>query len=287
VAVRPSPAELAEDGSEVTTVIRPSRGWVPPNLRELWQYRELVYFLIWRNIKVRYKQTTLGIACAILQPVATMLVFSLFFGKLAELPSDGLPYPMFALAALVPWTFFANGLTQSANSVVQDEQLIRKVYFPRLAIPVSTVLSGVVDFLLAFAVLLAMLPFYGVLPSANVVWLPLLLVLAFVTTMGVGLWLSALNVRYRDVRHAVPFLTQFWLFATPIAYPSSLVPENWRALYGVNPMVGVVDGFRWALLGVDTQPGPMIAVSTVTALVILVGGVLYFRGMERHFADIV
>ena len=287
MAVRPSPAELAEDGSEVTTVIRPSRGWVPPNLRELWQYRELVYFLIWRNIKVRYKQTTLGIAWAILQPVATMLVFSLFFGKLAELPSDGLPYPMFALAALVPWTFFANGLTQSANSVVQDEQLIRKVYFPRLAIPVSTVLSGVVDFLLAFAVLLAMLPFYGVLPSANVVWLPLLLVLAFVTTMGVGLWLSALNVRYRDVRHAVPFLTQFWLFATPIAYPSSLVPENWRALYGVNPMVGVVDGFRWALLGVDTQPGPMIAVSTVTALVILVGGVLYFRGMERHFADIV
>jgi lipopolysaccharide transport system permease protein len=287
VAVRPSPAELAEDGSEVTTVIRPSRGWVPPNLRELWQYRELVYFLIWRNIKVRYKQTTLGIAWAILQPVATMLVFSLFFGKLAEMPSDGLPYPMFALAALVPWTFFANGLTQSASSVVSDEQLIRKVYFPRLAIPVSTVLSGVVDFLLAFAVLLAMLPFYGVLPSANVVWLPLLLVLAFVTTMGVGLWLSALNVRYRDVRHAVPFLTQFWLFATPIAYPSSLVPENWRALYGVNPMVGVVDGFRWALLGVDTQPGPMIAVSTVTALVILVGGVLYFRGMERHFADIV
>jgi lipopolysaccharide transport system permease protein len=287
VAVRPSPAELAEDGSEVTTVIRPSRGWVPPNLRELWQYRELVYFLIWRNIKVRYKQTTLGIAWAILQPVATMLVFSLFFGKLAEMPSVGLPYPMFALAALVPWTFFANGLTQSASSVVSDEQLIRKVYFPRLAIPVSTVLSGVVDFLLAFAVLLAMLPFYGVLPSANVVWLPLLLVLAFVTTMGVGLWLSALNVRYRDVRHAVPFLTQFWLFATPIAYPSSLVPENWRALYGVNPMVGVVDGFRWALLGVDTQPGPMIAVSTVTALVILVGGVLYFRGMERHFADIV
>ena len=287
MAVRPSPAELAEDGSELTTVIRASRGWVPPNLRELWQYRELVYFLIWRNVKVRYKQTTLGIAWAILQPVATMLVFSLFFGKLAEMPSDGLPYPMFALAALVPWTFFANGLTQSASSVVQDEQLIRKVYFPRLAIPISTVLSGVVDFLLAFAVLLVMLPFYGILPSANVIWLPLLLVLAFVSTLGVGLWLSALNVRYRDVRHATPFLTQFWLFATPIAYPSSLVPESWRTLYGVNPMVGVVEGFRWALLGVDTHPGPMIAVSTVTALAILAGGVLYFRSMERYFADIV
>lgn len=290
MAVKPVPVDapdLAEGELDLTTVIRPARGWISIDLRELWQYRELVYFLTWRDMKVRYKHTVLGTAWAIIQPLATMVVFSLFFGRLAEVPSDGLPYPVFSLTALVPWTFFANGLNQSANSVVLSQHLIQKVYFPRLVIPIATVLSGAVDFLLAFLVLLAMMPFYGVHPSPRVIWLPFLFVLALVSALGVGLWLSALNVRYRDVRYAVPFLTQFWLFMTPIAYPSSLLPETWRALFGVNPMAGVVEGFRWALLGVDTAPGPMVLLSTVAAVVVLLGGALYFRTMERHFVDVV
>lgn len=268
------------------TYIRPSRGWVSVNLREIWQYRELLYFLVWRDIKVRYKQTALGAAWAIIQPFFTMVVFSLFFGRLAGIPSDGVPYPVFAFAALVPWTFFANGLSQSANSLVIDQNLIKKVYFPRLAIPTATVLAGTVDFVLAFLVLLGMMLYFGITPTANVVWLPPLLLLALVTSLGVGLWFAALNVQYRDVRYIVPFLVQFWLFATPIAYPSSLLEEPWRTLYGINPMVGVVEGFRWALLGTETAPGPMIAVSAAAAVAILVGGALYFRRMEKTFADV-
>ncbi len=268
------------------TYIRPSRGWVSVNLREIWQYRELLYFLVWRDIKVRYKQTALGAAWAIIQPFFTMVVFSIFFGRLAGIPSDGVPYPVFAFAALVPWTFFANGLSQSANSLVIDQNLIKKVYFPRLAIPTATVLAGTVDFVLAFLVLLGMMLYFGITPTANVVWLPPLLLLALVTSLGVGLWFAALNVQYRDVRYIVPFLVQFWLFATPIAYPSSLLEEPWRTLYGINPMVGVVEGFRWALLGTETAPGPMIAVSAAAAVAILVGGALYFRRMEKTFADV-
>jgi lipopolysaccharide transport system permease protein len=274
--------------SEQTIIcIRPSRGWQHLKLKELWQYRELLYFLSWRDIKVRYKQTMLGAAWAVLQPFFTMVVFSLFFGKLANMPSDGVPYPLFAFAALVPWTFFASGLTHSSNSLVESATLLKKVYFPRLVIPISSVISGVVDFVFAFIVLLAMMPIYGVLPTANVIWLPLLLVLAFVTALGVGLWLSAINVKYRDVRHTIPFLTQFWLFATPIAYPSTLLSESWRIVYALNPMVGVVEGFRWALLSTDTAPGPMILVSSLTALIVLVGGAFYFRRMEKTFADLV
>jgi len=256
-------------------------------LGELWQYRELLYFLIWRDIKVRYKQTALGAAWAIIQPVMTMVVFSLFFGKLGKIPSDGVPYPIFAYAALVPWTFFANGLTQSSNSLVGSSNLITKVYFPRLAIPMGTVLSGVIDFMLAFIVLLAMMLYYGIPPTLNMLWLPLFLLLAVVTSLGVGLWLSALNVEYRDVRYVVPFLTQFWMLATPIAYPSSLLHEPWRTIYGLNPMVGVVEGFRWALLGARMAPGPIIAASSLAAVVILVSGAFYFRRMEKTFADVV
>ncbi len=255
--------------------------------QELWEYRELFYFLTWRDIKVRYKQTLLGASWAIIQPFFTMLVFSLFFGKLAKIPSDGIPYPIFAYAALVPWTFFANALTQSSNSLVQGSNLIKKVYFPRLALPISTVLGGVVDFVLAFSVLLLMMLYYGIAPTWNVIFLPFLLLLAFITSLGVGLWLSAMNVRYRDVRYAVPFLTQFWMFATPIAYPSSMLDEPWRTVYGINPMVGVVEGFRWALVGTDTAPGPIIAVSTLVSLGILVSGAFYFRRMEKTFADVV
>ena len=268
-------------------IVKPSKGWISLKLEELWEYRELLYFMAWRDIKVRYKQTVLGAAWAIIQPFFTMVVFSIFFGKLARVPSDGLPYPIFAYAALVPWTFFANGLNMASNSLVGSANLIKKVYFPRLVVPISGVISGVVDFVLAFAVLLGMMLFYGILPTVNIMWLPLFVLLIFITALGVGFWLSALNVQFRDVRYTVPFLTQFWLFATPIAYPSSLLSEPWRTLYGINPMVGVVEGFRWALLGADTAPGPIIAVSALVALAILVGGAFYFRRMEKTFADVV
>ena len=269
------------------SIITPPRRWPVPDLGELWAYRELLYFLVWRDIKVRYKQTALGAGWAILQPLLTMVVFSLFFGRLARMPSDGVPYPVFSLAALVPWTFFSYGLTQSANSVVADQQLVTKVYFPRLAIPVATVLSGAVDFALAFLLLLGLMLCLGIFPTLNALWVLPLLLLAFVTALGAGLWLAALNVQYRDVRYTVPFLTQFWLFATPIAYPSSLLGEPWRTVYGLNPMVGVVEGFRWALLGTDTAPGPVIAVSSLAALLLLLGGAVYFRHMEDTFADVI
>ena len=264
-----------------------SDGWRALNLNELWRYRELLYFLSWRDIKVRYKQTALGVLWAILQPLLTMVVFSIFFGKLAKVPSDGVPYPIFAFAALVPWTIFVNALTQSSNSLVQSANLLKKVYFPRLLIPMSSVLAGAVDFVFAFIVLVAMMLYYGVVPTVNVLWLPFFLILTCGTALGVGLWLSAMNVKFRDVRYTVPFLTQFWLFATPIAYPSSLLPDPWRTLYGFNPMAGVVEGFRWALLGTQAAPGPMILVSVGVACLVLMTGLYYFRRLERTFADIV
>ena len=267
--------------------IRPSPGWRHLNLQELWKYRELLFYLSWRDIKVRYKQTVLGAAWAIIQPFMTMVVFSLFFGKLAKMPSDGIPYPLFAFAALVPWTFFANGLAQSSNSLLQNSSMLKKIYFPRLIIPISTIVSGVVDFVVAFVVLILMMSYYGIFPSANIVWVPFLLLLVVVTALGIGLWLSALNVQFRDVRYVVPFLTQFWLFATPIAYPSSLLAEPWRTVYGLNPMVGVVEGFRWALLGTETAPGPMVVISALVSLALLTTGLYYFRRLEKTFADTV
>jgi lipopolysaccharide transport system permease protein len=278
---------MRDQVSSTITIIEPSTGWVSLKLRELWEYRELFYFLTWRDIKVRYKQTALGAAWAIIQPFFTMVVFSLFFGRLAKIPSDGIPYPIFSFAALVPWTFFANGLSQSSNSLVSSANLIKKVYFPRLVVPISSVISGVVDFGLAFVILIAMLVFYGIVPTVNTLWVPVFLLLALVTALGVGLWLTAMNVQFRDVRYTVPFLTQFWLFATPIAYPSSLLSEPWRTIYGINPMVGVVEGFRWALLNTDTAPGPIIIVSSLASLVIFISGALYFRRMEKTFADVV
>lgn len=270
-----------------TIRIQPSTGWVPLKLNELWEYRELLYFLTWRDIKIRYKQTALGAAWAVIQPVMTMLVFSLFFGRLAKMPSDGIPYPVFSMAGLVPWTFFVYGLSQSSNSLVGSQNLIKKVYFPRLVIPVSSLFSGVVDFLIAFAVLFVMMLHYGIVPGWNALWVFCFIGLTLITSLGVGLWLSALNVEYRDVRFTIPFLTQFWMFATPIAYSSSMLSEPWRTVYGLNPMVGVVEGFRWALLGTQTQPGPMIIVSSVASLALLVSGAFYFRRMEKTFADVV
>ncbi len=275
------------DPAPAVVHIAPSRGWAPLRLHELWEYRELLYFLIWRDVKVRYKQTVLGAAWAIIQPFFTMVVFSLFFGRLAQVPSDGLPYPVFAYTALVPWSFFAYGLAQSSDSLVASANLIKKIYFPRLVIPISGVIAGLVDFALAFVVLVGMMLCYGITPTGNVVWLPLLLLLALITALGVGLWLSAMNVQFRDVRYIIPFLTQFWLFATPIAYPSSLLDEPWRTLYGINPMAGVVEGFRWALLGTASAPGPIILVSALAALALLISGLFYFRRMEKTFADVV
>ena len=267
--------------------IEPSRGWVSLRLSEVWEYRELLYFLIWRDVKVRYKQTILGATWAIIQPFFTMVVFSIFFGRLAKIPSEGIPYPIFSYAALVPWTFFSNGLSQASNSLVGNSNMLKKIYFPRLAMPIAMVLSGVIDFVLAFIVLLWMMLFFGIMPTINVLWLPLFLLLALVTSLGAGLWLSAMNVQFRDVRYAVPFIAQVWMYATPIAYPSSLIENRLlRALYGLNPMTGVVEGFRWALLGTDTAPGPIILLSSLAALVLLVGGALYFRRMERSFADV-
>jgi lipopolysaccharide transport system permease protein len=266
---------------------QPSKGWAWPKLRELWEYRELLYFFAWRDIKVRYRQTVMGVLWAIIQPIFTMVIFSLFFGRLANIPSDGMPYPIFSFAALVPWTFFANALTQASNSLVLSSNMLKKIYFPRLALPIATVLAGVVDFALAFIVLLGIMFYYGLLPTINVIWLPLFALLALATSVGVGLWLAAMNVQFRDVRYTIPFLTQAWLFVTPIAYPSSLLPEPWRTLYGLNPMAGVVEGFRWALLGTDTAPGPMLIVSSAVALILLVSGAFYFRRMEQSFADVV
>lgn len=267
--------------------IEPSTGWVSLKLRELWEYRELLYFLIWRDVKVRYKQTVLGAAWAIIQPFFTMVVFSVFFGRLAKIPSDGLPYPIFSYAALVPWTFFASGLRQASNSLVRHANLIKKVYFPRLTMPISRVLAGTVDFVLAFIVLLGMMLAYGIVPTVNALWLPLFLLLALITSLGTGLWLSAMNVQFRDVGYTLPFIVQFWMFATPIAYPSSLLPEPWRTLYGINPMAGVVEGFRWALLSTDTAPGSIIIASSLAALTLLLSGAFYFRRMEKTFADVV
>ena len=275
-----------QTGTELTW-IRPPRGWALLNLDELWRYRGLLYFLVWRDIKIRYKQTALGATWAVLVPLLTMVVFSIFFGRLAQVPSDGLPYPVFSYAALVPWTFFSYGLTQGAGSLVANQNLVTKVYFPRLAIPIAAVLAGGIDFVLALVVLFVIMGFYGIWPSLQATWaLPLFSALALTTSLGISIWLSALNVRYRDVKHVVPFLLQVWLFVTPVAYPSSLLSEPWRTVYGINPMAGVVEGFRWALLGTD-PPGAIVIVSAAAALAMLISGSMYFRWMERTFADIV
>jgi lipopolysaccharide transport system permease protein len=271
----------------VRLVIRPIKGWAPIRLREIWDCRELLYFLVWRDIKVRYKQTVLGAAWAVLQPLLTMVVFSIFFGGLGGMPSDGLPYPIFAYTALLPWQLFSHALTESSNSLVANQNLITKVYFPRLVIPIAPVLAGLVDFCIASVILFALMIWYGLVPSIAVVALPLFIVLVLASAVGVGFWLSALNVQYRDVRYTIPFMTQLWLLLTPVAYPASMVPEAWRGLYSLNPMVGVVEGFRWVLLGSDQPPWSMLIISSSVVILICVGGLYYFRRMEQTFADVV
>lgn len=278
--------EQEEKADTMLTLIQPEKGWSALNLRDLWRYRELIYFMTWRDLKVRYKQTLLGASWAILRPFLTMIVFSIFFGNLAKVPSDGIPYPIFAYTALLPWELFASALSQASRSLVQNTNMVTKVYFPRMILPISSILAGVVDFLIAFIVLIGMMIYYKITPTVNVWTLPLFILLAMITALGVGFWLAALNVLYRDINYVTPFLTQFWMFITPIAYGSSLIPENWRFLYAINPLSGVVDGFRWALLGnQQSAPGPTLIISSLIAVVVLISGMFYFRRMERQFAD--
>ena len=270
-----------------TVAIKPSASLFHLDLQAVWQYRELLYFLIWRDVKIRYKQTILGAAWAILQPLMTMVVFTVIFGTFANIPSDGLPYPIFTYTALLPWHYFSQAISRSGDSLVSSANLISKVYFPRLIVPIAAALAPLVDFALAFVLLLGMMVWFGIFPTWGVLALPLFLLLALMTALAVSLFLSAMNVKYRDVRHTIPFLVQFWMYASPVAYPVSLVPEKWRLLYGLNPMVGVIDGFRWALLGKSSPDfGPM-AVSAAVVLALLLGGIVYFKRMERIFADVI
>ena len=275
-----------QESTVPTLVIRPPRKWVPVDLHELWAYRELVTSFTLRDIKLRYKQTGLGIAWAVLQPLLTMVIFTVFFGGLAKIPSDGVPYPLFVLAALLPWMLFAEGLTRSTTSMVTNANIMTKVYFPRLIMPLSSIISPLVDFAVSFIILIAMMVYYGFVPTLNILFLPLFLLLALATALGVGLWLSALNVKYRDFQYTVPFLIQIWMFASPVVYASSLVPESLRMWYGLNPMAGVIEGFRWALLGTGA-PSAMVLVSVGMVIVLLVSGMFYFRRMEQYYADIV
>jgi lipopolysaccharide transport system permease protein len=269
------------------TLIRSGRGWTSLRLGELWEYRELLYFLVWRDVKVRYKQTVFGASWAIIQPFLLMVVFSVFLGKLANVPSDGLPYPIFAYTALVPWTLFASSLAAASASLVGGGGLVSKVYFPRLLLPLASVGSYLLDFVVAMTLLVGMMLWYDIYPGAALAWLPAFVALALVCALGAGVWLSALNVRYRDVRYAVPFLVQIWLFASPVAYPAGEVPERWQTVYGLNPMAGVVEGFRFALLGQEAPPAGMVAISAAVAVALLAGALVYFRRVERTFADVI
>jgi lipopolysaccharide transport system permease protein len=274
-------------GEVPVTVIEPTNGWRALNLRELWRFRELLYFLTWRDVKVRYKQTVIGALWAILQPLLTMVIFTVVFSRLANVPSEGVPYPVFSYSALLPWTFFATALTTAGTSLVTNANMVSKIYFPRVILPISSVLGAGLDFAIAFVVLIGMMLYYGITPGWAVLTIPLFVLLAFLTSTGVSLWLSAINVKYRDVRYTIPFLTQVWLFLTPVAYPSSMIPEKWRTLYALNPMAGVVEGFRWALLGTENPPNGLVAVSSLMVIVMFVGGLFYFRRMEREFADVI
>jgi lipopolysaccharide transport system permease protein len=283
--VAPETISLPLPSAPATVLIKPFHGWLELHLHEIWHYRELVYSFVWRNVNVRYKQTIIGIAWVVLQPLMTMGVFTIFFGRLAKLPSDGLPYPVFYFAALVPWTYFSTALTSCTSVVVDNQYVITKVYFPRLVLPLSAVVSGLVDFAVGFVALFVVTVIYGIKPTVAVFWLPALLLLAVLTALGVGLWMSALNALYRDIRSVVPFLVQFWMFASPVAYPSSLVPQRWRWLYGLNPMAGVIGGFRWALTGHGVAPGPLMLASAAAVVLVLLGGLLFFQRMEGTIAD--
>jgi lipopolysaccharide transport system permease protein len=280
-------AETSVPKQEIITVIEPSKGWLRVNFRELWAYRELLFFLSWRDISVRYKQTVMGAAWAIIQPLLSMVIFSVFFGKLAKIPSDDIAYPIFSYAGLLPWQYFSSAMSDSARSMVGQGKILTKVYFPRLIVPLAAVLPPIVDFAIAFVILIGLMFYYGVAVTWRLLWLPVFLLLALATALGVGLWLSAMNVRYRDIGYVIPFLAQFWMYASPVVYPASMLPERWRLLYGLNPMTGVIEGFRWALLGTNTPPGPITLISAGVVIVLILSGMFYFRRVEDTFADII
>ena len=280
-------ASLMHEAPVSRIVIQPRKGLFHLDLSSIWAYRELLYFLVWRDIKVRYKQTVIGAVWAILQPLMTMVIFTVIFGNFAKIPSDGLPYPLFVYAALLPWEYFSQAISRSGVSVVNDANLVQKIYFPRLLIPLAAVVTPLVDFVLSFLILLGMMFWFRVVPTWSMMILPFFLLMALLTALSAGLWLSALNVKYRDVRYTIPFLTQFWMYASPIAYSVSLIPEKWRLLYSLNPLVGVVEGFRWALLGMESPDFRLMAVSATVVLVILLGGLVYFKKTEQTFADII
>jgi lipopolysaccharide transport system permease protein len=278
--------ESRSDSQEIPCFeIRPTTGWLSLDIGELWAYRELIYFLTWRDIKVRYKQTAIGVAWAVLQPLAMMAVFTILFGKLANIPSEGVPYPLFAYAALLPWQLFSRTISESTSSLVTDQRLITRVYFPRIIVPLSTTLAAMADFGIASGLLVVLMFVYGAIPGAALVWLPAFILLMVITALGIGFWLAALNVEYRDVMYTLPFIIQFWFFVTPIVYPSSLVPERWQILYGLNPLVGVVEGIRWALFGVGKGPSLMLAASTLIALFLFISGIIWFQRREENFID--
>jgi len=288
MAVPQTPVVMIEHLDEFPSVHIAARGrWLALDLVELWAYRELLYFFVWRDIKVRYKQTVIGAAWAVLQPVMTMLVFSLFFGTLAKIPSQGLPYPVFYYCALLPWMYFSTAMQGATNIVVDQQRVITKIYFPRVVLPITAVLSGLLDFAISFAVFLGMMVYYRIVPTKAVIWLPAFTLLAILTALGVGLWLSALNALYRDVRYVLPFLVQFWMFASPVAYASSLVPAKWRLLYGLNPMAGVIEGFRWALTGHGQPPGILLAASATAVVLLVFSGLVYYHAVEGTMADVV
>jgi len=268
-------------------VIEPRRGLFNLDLQAVWEYRELLYFLVWRDVKIRYKQTVIGAGWAILQSLLTMVIFTVIFGNFAKVPSDGLPYPIFAYTALLPWTYFAQAMSRSSESLVGNTNLISKIYFPRLIMPIASVSAPLVDFTMAFVVLFGMMWWFSVTPHWGILALPLFLFLALTTALAVGLFSAAINVRYRDVRHTIPFLVQIWMWASPVAYPVSLVPDKWRLLYSLNPMVGVIEGFRWALLGKQGPDFAVMAVSAVVVILLLLSGLVYFKNMERTFADVI
>jgi lipopolysaccharide transport system permease protein len=277
--------ELAKH--EPTTIyIKPTKGLAALNLRDLWIYRELIFFMMWRDVKVKYKQTLLGMAWAVIQPVMTMLVFTFLFDRIAKLPTDGIPYPVFSFTALLPWGLFVVALNQGSRSLVAHNNMVTKIYFPRLILPMSSVFAGLVDFAIAFVILVGLMLYFRVTPAYELLWtLPFFLLLALITALGVALWLSAFNVKYRDVNHALPFLTQFWLFLTPVAYSSSVISEKWQLVYSLNPMAGVVNGFRWALLGSGNGPDITLWISATISILIFISGLFYFRSMEKTFAD--
>lgn len=274
-----------ETAATYVSRIEPSSRWRFLDLAELWHYRELVYFLTWRDIQVRYKQTAIGVLWVVIQPLASIIVFSLFFGKLAKIPSDGVPYPLFVFAALLPWQIFSRSMMESASSLVSDQNLISRVYFPRIIVPTATVMAALFDFAVTFVLFLLMMALYGIIPGVQVLMLPVFILLMVATGLGIGFWLAPLNVEYRDVQYVLPFLTQLWMFLTPVVYPSTLIPEKWRFLYGLNPLAGVVEGFRWALLGVGPGPSAMLFVSAIVSVVLLISGIFWFRRRERTFAD--